>query len=1080
MEYFPKIISTLFLSLILTQLSAQDFSQNEDSNYIQETYKRSLQDISNEKTNASENQTAVFLNENFLTAPNSYVYDLELAKTQNYAGLKIPVTKAFAVWSNADWYLNQPLNSNRTLTAYLYWEDVPGLIEEVDIELAPQKENSKISVKVNPKKGKGNALISLHLGNNGNADDPIVWSWHVWVTDDPSNGTSYGQGIETDKNGNLFTPQYMDRNLGAVHQEILGDDWHKTSGLMYQWGRKDPIPPLVHKDFSFYEITGLIGVIRNREEGSRGNKLPEYQRPFESITQNLRLSVKNPLVYLLNGDNGTWFSSEQYKVNHTDPNNLITWDLWADNYRGGNSNGNSSNTALKNDSRSYEFKSPYDPCPNGWRIPSYMGRATVNNNLGPWGRRASGTNDDTDPSKNTFYPNQSNSSIMDAKVHSGLGIDFTGAHQSNGTTRDIGIIPMSGYYVSYPNNGTPTVVYQDENAISAHWSATYSIGGARYMRVVTDPLRPDIGPYGLNQILVNQTSKSMEAMPIRCMQDPNLALTGNFETEYFTASKTYFTDGLENPNSYIIHGETEILIPVNKAFSAYEQLFPENEPLAYNELIAKVFWSDNSNLIQSAKVISAGGDPKNDFIRVQINPAQKGNAVISLHNGSISEAAYWSWHIWSVADEIQEITYVNQNTLDATHNFVLPTGGENPVLTTTFMDRNLGAIHDLPIEIMENPSSPELQNQVKYSGGLHYQWGRKDPIPSFQFVGGESYEIYLGTAMDSNGAPSFTAINQLSYVSQFTEIYTNYRLEVGLVSGDTKYDESDKVIQYAVEHPFTYLHKSVTGFTDWVSGSYGLKPERWGHGGSKSVYDPCPSGWRVPDTFKVYENGKGSSPWYNGKKLGSLQGNPQFINSHYGGEYFQYNNKPVGWFFTDPDYQIGHFPTTGIIGKFSPNTVGGNNKSESITGVWTAALTQQLKGHALAMSIGRVAGTDQKVISTGNISPAYGLNVRCAKDEIRYDGTMGNDYFQITKKEYKSAITEDEIRVYPNPAKDFLHISSDQNFNIEIYDIQGKLVKKGQFTNGKIDIRSLEKGIYIGLLMAENSSEIITVKIIKE
>lgn len=1077
MKYLHTLTSNLILSLALPWVSAQETISPTD-NYLQKSFERSVQEISSEKKISSESHFRG-LNQESLRAPNSYIYDLELAKTNNYGGLKIPVTKAFAMWENADWYLNQPLNLSRTLSAYVYWEDVPGLIQSVEIESGSQKENSKIVVKVNPKKGMGNALVSLHLGNNGNADDPIVWSWHVWVTDDPSSGVSYGQDIETDKNGNLFTPKYMDRNLGAVHNDILGHNWSKTGGLMYQWGRKDPIPPMVYKDFSFYEITGVIGAIRNREDGTRGTKLPEYMRPFENISHNLRLSVKNPLVYLLNSDAGTWFSSQQYRVPDVNSNNVIAWDLWSDNYRGGNSNGSSSNAAIKNDSRSYELKSPYDPCPNGWRIPSYMGRATVNNNLSPWGRKNSGVNDDTDLSRNTFYPNLPNNSILNTKVHSGIGIDFTDTHTSSNVTRDIGVIPMTGYYVLYPNNGNPTVVFQDENAIAAFWTATYSLGGARYMRVVTDPLRPDIGVFGLNQILINQTAKSQEAMAVRCMEDPNLSLIGDFETEYITASKTYFTDGLNNPNSYIINGDTELLIPVNKAFSAFEQLFPEKNDLPANQLIASVYWTDNRDLVQNVKIIESGRGPKNDFIRIQLNAGQKGNAVISLHNESISNPVYWSWHLWSVADEIQEITYVNQEVLSASHNFVNSTGTENPVLTTTFMDRNLGAVHDLPIEILSNPNSSELKNEVKLSGGLHYQWGRKDPIPSFRLVGGDPYEVYFGRVVNRQGVVTYSTLNQSTYLNLFTKIYSNYRSESNIEPGDNKYQEADKIIQYSVRNPLTFMHKGTTTSTDWVSSSLAVHSNRWGHGEGKSIYDPCPAGWRVPDTFKVHQNGRGSSPWFNGKKLSSLQGNPHFLSSHYGGQFAQNNGKPTGWFFTDPDYQIGNFPTTGIIGKFSPNSVGGTDNAQATTGVWTAAMTQQLRGHALAMSIGKLDGSDHKVISTGNISPSYGLNVRCAKDEIRYDGNVGADYFNLEKREFTKSVLDYSIQFYPNPASDYLNTSSSENLEIEIFDRYGKFVLKSKFQNQKVDIRSLEKGIYIGLITSPNSAETITIKIFK-
>src|SRR5690606_4983784 len=141
---------------------AQEFVPPTD-NYLKESMEKSIQSLSQEEhlpPNLSESK----FTENHLRAPNSYIFDVELAKTNNYAGLKIPVTKAFETWASADWFLHDPLQENGHLSAYVYWEDTPGLIEEVAIETATIKENSKIRVMVNPKKGKGNAVISLHLG----------------------------------------------------------------------------------------------------------------------------------------------------------------------------------------------------------------------------------------------------------------------------------------------------------------------------------------------------------------------------------------------------------------------------------------------------------------------------------------------------------------------------------------------------------------------------------------------------------------------------------------------------------------------------------------------------------------------------------------------------------------------------------------------------------------------------------------------------------------------------------------------------------------------------------------------------
>lgn len=1077
-KYLTKTASSLIVNLLFLSV----FAQIENNNYTKNSIERSLINLSNENIPPPDFQIKTF-NETFLRAPNSYIYDLNLAAENNYGGLKIPVKKAFEMWANGEWFLNQPLPSNKILNAYVYWEDVNGLVNKVEIENNGSPEKSKILVSVNPKKGKGNALISLHLGDNGNAEDDVVWSWHVWVTDDPSEGVAFGQDMETDLEGNLFTPQYMDRNLGAVYNHILGHNWHKTIGLLYEWGRKDPIPPLATKDLAFHELNGLVGYMRHREGVHTGNILPEVIRPFNDISSNLKFSIQNPIAYILNSDEGTWFSSQQYRIADdptTQNNENIAWDLWSDNMRGENSNASSSNPQIRDDSRSYELKSPYDPCPNGWRIPSHLGRVTLNNNHSPWGRKNSGGNDDINPSYNTFLPNQPNPVLLDMKVYPSLGFDFTEALNGNGDSRNIGVIPTTGYYVFYPNvNGIPTILFHDRRAQAMAWTSTYSMGGARHLKIITDTERTEVSEYGLHQIFINQTTLSQEGLPIRCMRDPNLGQIGNFETEYIPSTKTYFTNGLYNPNSYVIRDDEELLIPINKAFSAYENLFPNESELPNDHLIGNVLWTDNPSLIQSVKIQGNSTDVRENFIQVIFNSSQKGNALISLHNGSIQNPVYWSWHIWAPADEIQEITYVNQNTLPAEFNLINPTPSGKPPLTTTLMDRNLGALDDLPIEIINFPNETILQNEVKNSGGFHYQWGRKDPIPSFKKIGGENYEIYKGISVDSNGVVNFQPINSIDYQTHYTENYTDYKNYANVNAEDSKYQEIDKIINYSVQNPLTFLHQGVISNADWVSGELAMAESRWGHAQRKSVYDPCPAGWRVPDIMGVYENGKGSSPFFNGKKLSSNQGIPNYIGSHYGGQFFSHDNKAIGWFFNDPDYQIGQFPTTGIIGKFSPSEIGGFNLNQSITGIWTAALTQQMKGFALGMTIGKLTDQNHRMISTGNVSPAQGLNVRCAKDERRYTGDLGEDYFEMDIRDFSNAQQLSDLKIYPNPVVSDLNISIDKNYELSIFDLTGRIVMKKTFEQKKANLSDLPKGVYIALITDPKSKETSTYKIVK-
>lgn len=69
----------------------------------------------------------------------------------------------------------------------------------------------------------GNAAIAVC-----NGEGEILWSWHIWVSDEPV-GTSEGNGLE-----------WMDRNLGALSNR---PDDIANRGMLYQWGRKDPFLP---------------------------------------------------------------------------------------------------------------------------------------------------------------------------------------------------------------------------------------------------------------------------------------------------------------------------------------------------------------------------------------------------------------------------------------------------------------------------------------------------------------------------------------------------------------------------------------------------------------------------------------------------------------------------------------------------------------------------------------------------------------------------------------------------------------------------------------------------------------------
>ena len=112
------------------------------------------------------------------------------------------------------------------------------------------------------------------------------------------------------------------------------------------------------------------------------------------------------------------------------------------------------------------------------------------------------------------------------------------------------------------------------------------------------------------------------------------------------------------------------------------------------------------------------------------------------------------------------------------------------------MDRNLGAISATPGEVG--------------ALGLLYQWGRKDP--------------FLGSSSISNDVEAKSTITWPSPVSS---------------------SSSRGTIAYAVERPTTFITYNDGNYDWYYTGSSAVDNTRWQS--RKTIYDPCPAGWRVPD-----------------------------------------------------------------------------------------------------------------------------------------------------------------------------------------------------------------------------------------
>ena len=147
----------------------------------------------------------------------------------------------------------------------------------------------------------GNAVIAAK-----DADGNVLWSWHIWFTDQP-------QGQEYYNNAGTM----MDRNLGAT-SATPGDVG--ALGLLYQWGRKDPF--LGSSSISSSTLAKSTITWPSAVETSSSVGTVDY------VTSNPTTFVK---------------SSSPYDWHYSSPYNLWT--------------------------TSDKSKSVYDPCPSGWRVP---------------------------------------------------------------------------------------------------------------------------------------------------------------------------------------------------------------------------------------------------------------------------------------------------------------------------------------------------------------------------------------------------------------------------------------------------------------------------------------------------------------------------------------------------------------------------------------------------------------------------------------------------------------------------------------------------------------------------------------
>lgn len=293
---------------------------------------------------------------------------------------------------------------------------------------------------------------------------------------------------------------------------------------------------------------------------------------------------------------------------------------------------------------------------------------------------------------------------------------------------------------------------------------------------------------------------------------------------------------------------------------------------------AAIIWQDKQNLIRTVAVDKTAFGGKGGIkFQIQEGDIAQGNVAIGLQSPTDAGAMMWSWHIWVTPflrtglDPIitESISITNHTSRQFDMMFVnLGWCSLEPIkiysprssrvrFTATTSD---GRTRVTYLDVKQSPF-------VEYWHGYntYYQWGRKDPFQPFV----KSWnQMPYWTGEGSTGATWYPPSADLGYSAE------------GLKNRIQKPNTFHQVpeigsIPEGPDKMFTNLWDATFADVPFVN-KYEptrieilMPPTR---NNVKSVYDPCPAGFKVPpiDTFTGFTN--------TGNNIGALVDNPKNWN----------------------------------------------------------------------------------------------------------------------------------------------------------------------------------------------------------
>ena len=319
---------------------------------------------------------------------------------------------------------------------------------------------------------------------------------------------------------------------------------------------------------------------------------------------------------------------------------------------------------------------------------------------------------------------------------------------------------------------------------------------------------------------------------------------GTINASAYTSSKSCIVGGEEFVlQDFVDHNDHKITSPYINVQNSGDQATK-----------AEVIWEDCKDIVTTPAVTGSGADSYLTFTIKKEN-LQNGNAVVAVTNAA--GTVMWSWHLWfTPKSSLKTIPFTS---VSSTYNFMTDnlgwkytkwTGGlKREVVVKIEQQAETGEKKTATITLKQAPG-----NNVREGYGNLYQWGRKDPLPGTD-------NFYPNTAPN------------IGY--KFNDGYTIVGDQVADYTNPANVQRMEKrTIGLSIREPGIMLPKVGGGKLSW---SYRQYINLWSadndsyagtvRNGKKTIYDPSPVGFKVPDAYAFKDFSLTGAVWSNGYTL---------------------------------------------------------------------------------------------------------------------------------------------------------------------------------------------------------------------